>query len=141
MEKEECPRLSSLTVPLQPAREGPRVHVVAGTGGAGLELSSEAGSRRRIGLPGGGGFPLWWGLSLGWPVSVDGRADDGQISSSNSNSSSDPGEPDGRSRKHHTPHLRAAEPDQVRICNANFQSNYCYASRNSQIGESERNQW
>lgn len=66
------------SVTLQPAREGPQVHVVAGTGGAGLEPSSEAGSRWRIGLPGAGGFPLWWGLSLGWPVSVDGWADDGR---------------------------------------------------------------
>lgn len=44
-------------------------------------------------------------------------------------------------RKPHTPNSPTQgclEPDNVRICNANFPSNHCYASRNSQIGESKK---
>lgn len=115
MEKEEGPALSGLTVTLQPAGEGPQGRTWHGTGGVGPGPSSEAGSRRsQSASPGVGAFPFGGACPRdGRFLWMDGRMTGSELSSSHLNSSSDPSEPEGRSHKHGTPHLRAA-PSQIK---------------------------
>lgn len=88
-----------------------------------------------------GGLSLWWGLSPAHGFSKGTLT----FSSSNQNPSNHQSEPRKfphpvcQEQSHHPklPSQGRLEPGKVSICNA--QSNYCYASRNPQIGGSNRN--